>query len=118
MFAYARKRSPLLLLFLPLLLQKGLNYLHQRQYLHQDVKPGNILLTLTHFAKLADFGLTVDVNAEADALGESYSAAVAVGSARYWPPELWGPESKSVVESAVGARSRYLQQLLPLMLYE
>ena len=73
---------------------QGLNYLHQRQYLHQDVKPGNILLTLTHFAKLADFGLTVDVNAEADALGESYSAAVAVGSARYWPPELWGPESE------------------------
>lgn len=73
---------------------KGLNYLHERQYLHQDVKPGNILLTLTHFAKLADFGLTVDVNSAADALGESYSAAVAVGSARYWPPELWGPTKR------------------------
>ncbi|TFJ86511.1 hypothetical protein NSK_002168 [Nannochloropsis salina CCMP1776] len=73
---------------------KGLNYLHNRQYLHQDVKPGNILLTLTNFAKLADFGLTVDVNAGADVLGESYCAAVAVGSARYWAPELWGPEKR------------------------
>lgn len=78
----------------PLTLTQGLNYLHNRQYLHQDVKPGNILLTLTNFAKLADFGLTVDVNAGADVLGESYCAAVAVGSARYWAPELWGPESK------------------------
>eukprot|EP00624_Nannochloropsis_granulata_P007333 evm.model.NODE_7253_length_3527_cov_16.514885.1 len=82
---------PFLLL---LLLSQGLNYLHKRQYLHQDVKPGNILLTLTHFAKLADFGLTVGVNSAEDALGESDSAPVAVGSARYWPPELWGPTSK------------------------
>lgn len=73
---------------------KGLLYLHQRKFLHQDVKPGNILLTASKFAKLADFGLTVAVNAEEDAMGETYNEAVAVGTARYWPPELWGSEKK------------------------
>ncbi len=98
--------------------------MHRRQYLHQDVKPGNILLTATQFAKLADFGLTVDVNAERDVLEESYVQTVAVGTARYWPPELWGPESKCLVEylwKAEGNKSPNKQLLtisLPIVLQQ
>lgn len=74
------------------------------------MKPGNVLLTAQRFAKLADFGLTVAVNSTgAEATGGSssssraaagdgattaaYTELVAVGTARYWPPELWGAES-------------------------
>ena len=35
----------------------GLKYSHENSLLHQDVKPGNILLTLGCDAKVADFGL-------------------------------------------------------------
>ncbi len=89
--------------------EQGLHYLHQRGYVHQDVKPGNVLLTAERFAKLADFGLTVAVHSLAAGGGEDdggldggdaaavYGGAVAVGTARYWPPELWGAESELIV---------------------
>lgn len=87
---------------------QGLHHLHHRGYLHQDVKPGNVLLTADRFAKLADFGLTVAVSGPDAEEGEGqevaaggivgqgaslYGDAVVVGTARYWPPELWGAES-------------------------
>ena len=36
---------------------RGLQYSHENRLIHQDVKPGNILLTKTWDAKAADFGL-------------------------------------------------------------
>ncbi len=36
---------------------RGLQYSHERGMIHQDVKPGNILLTTGGEAKIADFGL-------------------------------------------------------------
>ena len=36
---------------------RGLSYSHGRNLVHQDVKPGNILLTTNWDAKVADFGL-------------------------------------------------------------
>ena len=36
---------------------RGLRYSHEKHLVHQDVKPGNMLLTKTWEAKVADFGL-------------------------------------------------------------
>jgi len=36
---------------------RGLEYAHSRNIVHRDIKPGNILLTLSGLAKLADMGL-------------------------------------------------------------
>jgi serine/threonine-protein kinase 11 len=55
----------------------ALRYLHRRGYVHQDIKPGNILVDRTGRALLADFGI-----------GHSFvSAAMVVGSPAYQAPE-------------------------------
>ncbi|WP_298380097.1 serine/threonine-protein kinase [Azospirillum sp.] len=38
----------------------GLNYIHNKGYLHRDIKPDNILLTSNNDAKVGDFGFVTD----------------------------------------------------------
>eukprot|EP00195_Chlamydomonas_chlamydogama_P004613 CAMPEP_0202918608 /NCGR_PEP_ID=MMETSP1392-20130828/73875_1 /ASSEMBLY_ACC=CAM_ASM_000868 /TAXON_ID=225041 /ORGANISM="Chlamydomonas chlamydogama, Strain SAG 11-48b" /LENGTH=478 /DNA_ID=CAMNT_0049611715 /DNA_START=294 /DNA_END=1727 /DNA_ORIENTATION=+ len=42
----------------------ALSYLHSMGIIHRDIKPENILLTSSKVIKIADFGLSIDVNQE------------------------------------------------------
>lgn len=41
-------------------LLNGINYIHQKRFIHCDLKPGNVLLDFTGQVKIADFGICVE----------------------------------------------------------
>lgn len=65
---------------------RGLAHLHQHDIRHRDLKPLNVLLNDTHHAKLADFGLAVDV-----LKGYSHIA----GTPLYMAPEIFKDASQA-----------------------
>eukprot|EP01006_Ploeotia_vitrea_P035570 TRINITY_DN65902_c0_g1_i1.p1 TRINITY_DN65902_c0_g1~~TRINITY_DN65902_c0_g1_i1.p1 ORF type:complete len:251 (-),score=26.34 TRINITY_DN65902_c0_g1_i1:45-797(-) len=63
---------------------RGLQYLHDNDVLHQDIKPNNILLDSSGVAKIADFGLARNL----DTLTQTTrSSPNIVGTLRFIPPE-------------------------------
>jgi serine/threonine-protein kinase len=61
---------------------RAVHHAHQRQLLHRDLKPGNILLDRTGQPHVADFGLAKRLGSEGEA-----SQSVAAGTPEYMAPE-------------------------------
>ncbi len=62
----------------------ALNFVHTKGLIHQDVKPGNLLIGRNGQILLSDFGTTFYLGLQTHAsLGE------ATGTAAYMPPEQW-----------------------------
>jgi tetratricopeptide (TPR) repeat protein len=59
----------------------ALEYAHEHQVIHRDVKPGNIILDESGRAKLMDFGISKVLQAGAEGLTQ------ARGTPQYMPPE-------------------------------
>ena len=63
---------------------EALHYVHNNGLIHQDVKPGNLLIGRNEQLLLSDFGTTFYLGMQTHAsLGE------ATGTAAYMPPEQW-----------------------------
>ena len=77
---------------------QGLEFAHQHQIVHRDVKPHNILVTPDGRAKIADFGIAV-------ALGSSSltQSGYVVGSAHYISPEQARGEPTSALSDLYSA---------------
>lgn len=60
----------------------GLQYLHGGRKLHRDIKAGNVLLTADGRAKLADFGVSKEVNTMQD------KARTVIGTPYWMAPEV------------------------------
>ncbi len=70
-------------LFLMRDIARGLEYLHQRQIIHRDVKPSNILIMPQGRAKLADLGLAK----RTDDVSQLTGLTQGPGTPHYMPPE-------------------------------
>jgi serine/threonine protein kinase len=70
-------------------------YLHGRGWVHGDLKPGNVLIMANGSARVADFGVTSQLDG-------THAYAPRIGSPDYLPPEWW---SERVCERGVPVRT-------------
>jgi serine/threonine protein kinase len=92
---------------------KGLTYLHDRGVFHRDLNPGNILLDDHFTAKLADFGLSKDLNPKVATVGSIYQEARGGSTHLQWiAPELMGRGATYTESSDMYAYGMVLWRLL------
>lgn len=60
----------------------ALAHMHAEGWVHGDLKPGNILIMSDGSARLADFGVTAQIDG-------THAYAPRIGSSDYLPPEWW-----------------------------
>ena len=68
-------------------LAEGLDYIHSKEVIHNDIKLENILIDLQYSPRIADFGLAC-LSQRVEFLGPQFCKAQG-GSPYYLPPEFW-----------------------------
>ena len=77
------------ILFLGAEIARGLSEAHSEGILHRDLKPDNVLMTLSGVPKIGDFGLAKRLNAD------SQQQMLLAGTPHYMAPELFQGEQPS-----------------------
>ncbi|XP_052170833.1 mitogen-activated protein kinase kinase 10 [Diospyros lotus] len=70
---------------------KGLNYLHEMQIVHGDIKPSNLLINGEGEVKIADFGVSRFVEGKFES-SESFMGTSAYMSPERFDPEMWNED--------------------------
>ncbi|MFH1421424.1 MAG: protein kinase [Planctomycetota bacterium] len=68
---------------------RGLVAAHKMSIVHRDVKPENIMLSLTGEVKVADFGLAKEISVDS----ERSHAGILIGTPQYVAPEMFREET-------------------------
>jgi len=66
------------------LVGEGLQYMHERNFIHRDIKPDNIMLCRDHTIRIMDFGLAAPIAGRLDLLAD---LTPVFGTPQYMAPE-------------------------------
>lgn len=81
---------------------RALEFAHQNHILHRDVKPGNILLTVSGQPMLTDFGIAKIIEGD-ETVDHLTGTGVGIGTPEYMAPEQWlGKSEKRTDVYALG----------------
>lgn len=73
----------------------GIRFLHEKGFIHRDIKSANILLDANLTPKICDFGLVRDKSAKPKGETSSFQTSITIGSTAYMAPEAnYGEYSK------------------------
>ncbi|KAI5119294.1 hypothetical protein M0805_008209 [Coniferiporia weirii] len=113
---YVKKHPELDVMRLTLGIAKGLEYLHEQDVIHSDIKSDNVLVTSSGDAVICDFGISRALNATQAALGGNTTMPSGPGGTARWTAYELVAESekytKHTKESDVWAFGMIVYELL------